>query len=97
MKALLATNTRWKKRNSSGERGHSKNIKISFNDLKYTVKMPAKRGMPEHKREVLRGCTGFIAPGHVTYIMGSSGAGKTSLLNAISDRIGVRPGDSLTG
>lgn len=29
--------------------------------------------------------------------MGASGAGKTSLLNAISDRIGLKRGDSLTG
>lgn len=29
--------------------------------------------------------------------MGASGAGKTSLLNALSDRIGLKRGDSLTG
>jgi ABC-type lipoprotein export system ATPase subunit len=29
--------------------------------------------------------------------MGASGAGKTSLLNVLSDRIGVKPGDELTG
>ena len=29
--------------------------------------------------------------------MGASGAGKTSLLNVLSDRIGLKPGDSLTG
>ena len=29
--------------------------------------------------------------------MGASGAGKTSLLNALSDRIGVKQGDSLKG
>jgi ABC-type multidrug transport system ATPase subunit len=29
--------------------------------------------------------------------MGASGAGKTSLLNALSDRIGLKPGDSLQG
>jgi ABC-type multidrug transport system ATPase subunit len=33
----------------------------------------------------------------VTYIMGASGAGKTSLLNALCDRIGLKRGDSLTG
>jgi len=29
--------------------------------------------------------------------MGASGAGKTSLLNALSDRIGLKQGDSLKG
>ena len=29
--------------------------------------------------------------------MGASGAGKTSLLNVLSDRIGLKNGDSLTG
>jgi ABC-type multidrug transport system ATPase subunit len=29
--------------------------------------------------------------------MGASGAGKTSLLNLLSDRIGVKRGDSITG
>lgn len=29
--------------------------------------------------------------------MGASGAGKTSLLNRLSDRIAVKAGDSLTG
>lgn len=29
--------------------------------------------------------------------MGASGAGKTSLLNVLSDRVGLKSGDSLTG
>lgn len=36
-------------------------------------------------------------PGEVLYIMGSSGAGKTSLLNILSDRIAVRRGSRLSG
>ena len=31
--------------------------------------------------------SGFALPGEVLYIMGASGAGKTSLLNILSDRI----------
>ena len=37
--------------------------------------------------KILKNCTGFANPGQTLYIMGSSGAGKTSLLNALSDRI----------
>lgn len=34
-------------------------------------------------------------PGQTLYIMGASGAGKTSLLNIISDRISLNSGDIL--
>lgn len=47
--------------------------------------------------EILRGCTGSALPGQVTYIMGSSGAGKTSLLNVISDRMSNKKGNVVTG
>jgi len=96
MKSLLTQLGR-RRRTSSGERIHNKPIKISFNNLNYVVQMPEKDGVPAHKRHVLRECSGYIAPGHATYIMGSSGAGKTSLLNVLSDRIGVKRGDTLTG
>ena len=36
-------------------------------------------------------------PGETLYIMGSSGAGKTSLLNMISDRISTSNGQTLKG
>jgi ABC-type multidrug transport system ATPase subunit len=36
-------------------------------------------------------------PGQTLFIMGSSGCGKTSLLNLLSDRISVGRGDSITG
>lgn len=34
-------------------------------------------------------------PGQTLYIMGASGAGKTSLLNILSDRISLKNGDVL--
>lgn len=37
--------------------------------------------------EVLKNVSGYALPGQTLYIMGSSGAGKTSLMNAISARI----------
>ncbi len=36
-------------------------------------------------------------PGQCTFIMGSSGAGKTSLLNIISDRMSTRGGNQRKG
>ena len=36
-------------------------------------------------------------PGETLYIMGSSGAGKTSLLNILSDRATIRQGTKLSG
>ena len=37
--------------------------------------------------KIVKNATGSAMPGQATYIMGSSGAGKTSLLNILSDRI----------
>ena len=45
----------------------------------------------------MKECTGFALPGTTTYIMGASGAGKTSLLNALSDRIKKGKGTKLEG
>lgn len=61
------------------------------------MKIAAKDGVPTHKVHILKDCSGYIPPAQCTYIMGASGAGKTSLLNALSDRIGLKKGDSLTG
>jgi ABC-type multidrug transport system ATPase subunit len=45
----------------------------------------------------LKNCSGVLFPGQTHFIMGASGAGKTSLLNVLSDRIGLKQGDSLSG
>ena len=47
--------------------------------------------------EVLKDCSGYALPGQTLYIMGASGAGKTSLMNALSDRIRVSKESVLTG
>ena len=45
----------------------------------------------------MKGASGFALPGETLYIMGSSGAGKTSLLNMLSDRISLKNGAKIEG
>lgn len=49
------------------------------------------------KFKVIKDVSGYAMPGQTLYIMGASGAGKTSLLNILSDRISLKSGDSLKG
>ena len=46
---------------------------------------------------IVKNVSGYAMPGETLYIMGSSGAGKTSLLNLISDRIQKRKGYTIEG
>ncbi|CAI9273407.1 unnamed protein product [Lactuca saligna] len=61
-------------------------IEIAFKDLTLTLK-----GKGKH---LLRCVTGKIMPGRITAVMGPSGAGKTTFLNAIA---GKAHGCSITG
>jgi ABC-type multidrug transport system ATPase subunit len=49
------------------------------------------------RQKIVKGATGYALPGETLYIMGSSGAGKTSLLNLLSDRISNRDGQTVKG
>lgn len=49
------------------------------------------------RQKIVKGASGFALPGETLYIMGSSGAGKTSLLNMLSDRISKRDGQAVSG
>ena len=48
-------------------------------------------------REILRGLTGTAIPSRTLAIMGSSGAGKTTFLNALCDRLATDNEHSITG
>lgn len=77
-------------------------VKISWSNLEYSVEVALPKSTDPNApktmtRKVLQNCSGYALPGQTLYIMGASGAGKTSLLNAISDRIALTKGSSLTG
>jgi ABC-type multidrug transport system ATPase subunit len=48
-------------------------------------------------QKIIKDASGFALPGEVLYIMGASGAGKTSLLNILSDRISTGKGAKVKG
>lgn len=49
------------------------------------------------RQMIVKDCSGYAAPGVATYIMGSSGAGKTSLLNILADRVALINKAKLSG
>ncbi|KAK4279654.1 hypothetical protein QN277_011396 [Acacia crassicarpa] len=63
---------------SNGERRKRPLIEISFKDLSLILK--------SQKKYILRCVTGNIRPGHITAVMGPSGAGKTTFLSAIAGK-----------
>ncbi|CAI5722770.1 unnamed protein product [Peronospora destructor] len=66
-------------------------VTIAFQDLGYSVPKP---GSPDESLELLRGISGFAEPGSLTALMGSSGAGKTTLMDVIAGR---KTGASISG
>ncbi|KDO17090.1 hypothetical protein SPRG_15625 [Saprolegnia parasitica CBS 223.65] len=56
-------------------------VTITFQDVWYTVK--EKNGEDKH---LLRGISGYARPGTITALMGSSGAGKTTLMDILAGR-----------
>ncbi|KAF4322110.1 hypothetical protein G195_002965 [Phytophthora kernoviae 00238/432] len=61
-------------------------VSVAFKDLWYTVQAPAGPGQPAQSLDLLKGITGFALPGKITALMGSTGAGKTTLMDVIAGR-----------
>ncbi|TMW61663.1 hypothetical protein Poli38472_010726 [Pythium oligandrum] len=58
-------------------------VSLAFRDLWYAVPDPAN---PKEELNLLKGINGFAMPGKMTALMGSSGAGKTTLMDVIAGR-----------
>jgi len=58
-------------------------VTLAFQDLWYSVPSPAN---PKESIDLLKGVSGFARPGTLTALMGSSGAGKTTLMDVIAGR-----------
>ena len=93
--------------NETGPKQHSARtsnpVKLSFENLEFEVSIRLNRedaklkGVRSFRQMIVKGVSGYALPGQTTYIMGSSGAGKTSLLNILSDRISTKGGSTIKG
>ncbi|ETP00238.1 hypothetical protein F441_22342, partial [Phytophthora nicotianae CJ01A1] len=66
-------------------------VTVAFQDLWYSVPDPHN---PKESLDLLKGINGFAVPGSITALMGSSGAGKTTLMDVIAGR---KTGGKITG
>ena len=80
-------------------------MKLSWSNLSYTVTCSySKQEMQmkniteaKYQKQILKNESGYVNHGEALFIMGPSGAGKTSLLNALCDRLVVNNNCKLTG
>lgn len=74
-----------------------KGLGLTFRDLDYTVYVAKTRGKPASTKKILSGVSGACKAGHVSVIMGPSGAGKTSLLDILAGRKAQSNGELCLG
>lgn len=69
---------------------------LKWTDVVYSVDIKDKDGTQTTK-EILHGVSGYANPGELLVIMGPSGAGKTTLMNLLANRVSLGKGATLTG
>ncbi|POM58092.1 Pleiotropic drug resistance protein ABC Superfamily, partial [Phytophthora palmivora] len=67
-------------------------LPASFSDT--VIPTPRQR---KESRELLKGVTGYAVPGTMTALMGSTGAGKTTLMDVLAGRKSVKAGNKKNG
>ncbi|KAK1586668.1 hypothetical protein Q3G72_004873 [Acer saccharum] len=64
-------------------------LAMTFHNVNYFVDMPkamSSKGVPEKKLQLLSNVSGVFSPGVLTALVGSSGAGKTTLMDVLAGR-----------
>ena len=63
-------------------------VSLAWRDINYFVTIVTGKGKEKQKveKQLLKGINGFSQPGTLTALMGSSGAGKTTLMDVIAGR-----------
>ncbi|KAL2898951.1 ABC transporter G family member 31 [Bienertia sinuspersici] len=64
-------------------------LSMTFHNVNYFVDMPKAmktKGAPEKKLQLLSNVSGVFSPGVLTALVGSSGAGKTTLMDVLAGR-----------
>ncbi|KAK4412483.1 ABC transporter G family member 31 [Sesamum alatum] len=64
-------------------------LTMTFHNVNYFVDMPkemSSQGIPETMLQLLSNVSGVFSPGVLTALMGSSGAGKTTLMDVLAGR-----------
>ena len=59
-------------------------VTLAWRNINYSVEVG--KGKDKHERMLLCDISGFAAPGRMTALMGSSGAGKTTLMDCVAGR-----------
>lgn len=77
-------------------------VDLAWKDLHFTVPLSVKKSRkgdasPPTEKVILKGMSGMVRSGQMLAVMGSSGAGKTSLLNLLAGRVTTSKGAKATG
>lgn len=69
-----------------------KRMSIKGSDMEQPLTVPEVK-----MKKILFNLNGFVKPKEMVALMGSSGSGKTSLLNILAQRLKLSPGARVTG